>query len=98
MQSPQAGSFDFKAPHSLISPKVPILVFHGEIDQIVPFSSSKEILSLIPHAQFVSVGPNRGQLPNLKFGHQWFEYFNAGTWVDVIENFMEAGSEIGAKL
>jgi hypothetical protein len=73
-------------------------VIHGKNDRIVPFSSSREVLSFIPHAQFVSVGPNRGQLPNLKFGHQWFEYFDAQTWVDVFESFMEAESIAGTKL
>jgi hypothetical protein len=68
------------------------LVIHGETDNVVPFSCSQEILSLIPHARAVGIGDKLGQVPNLKFGHQWFEYFDVKVWVGVIEEFMKEQS------
>ncbi|KAF9443346.1 alpha/beta-hydrolase [Macrolepiota fuliginosa MF-IS2] len=85
----------FNAPHSFIPRHTSILVIHGQNDRIVPFSSSQEILSFIPHAESVSVGSKRGQVPNLDFGHQWFEYFGAQVWVDVMEVFMNTESGCG---
>ncbi|KAJ3573438.1 hypothetical protein NP233_g2436 [Leucocoprinus birnbaumii] len=81
----------FDAPHALISSSIPILVIHGMNDRVIPFAYSEEILSLIPHARAVGIGNKRGQVPSLKFGHQWFEYFDVQVWVGVVEEFMGQG-------
>ncbi len=65
---------------------------------MVPFFSSTDILSAIPHAKAVSIGPNRGQVPHLDFGHQWYEYFDIEVWVGVIEEWMKAEDKIETKL
>lgn len=36
----------------------------------------------------VEVGCTPGQVPNLDFGHHWFEYFDIQVWHDVVERFM----------
>lgn len=68
-----------------------ILVIHGILDTVIPFSCGQDLLSLIPHARMVEVGPLPGQIDNLDFGHNWFEYFDVERWRLVLEMFMEGG-------
>lgn len=88
----------FNAAHSQIPKSIPILVIHGQKDLVVPFSCTTEIFSSIPHAKAVSIGPNHGQVPNLDFGHQWYEYFDIEIWVGVFEEWMKMEGRGGAKL
>ncbi|KXN92265.1 hypothetical protein AN958_08718 [Leucoagaricus sp. SymC.cos] len=92
--SKQIINLDFNAPHSCISSSIPLLVIHGENDSVVPFFCNREILALIPHARAVGIGNARGQVPSLKFGHQWFEYFDVKVWVGVVEEFMKTQGKL----
>lgn len=65
-----------------------VLVIHGKEDRIVPNYCGDEILQRIPWAKMVEVGCTPGQVPNLDFGHHWFEYFDIQVWHDVVERFM----------
>jgi hypothetical protein len=56
---------------------------------VIPYSVSRQTLENIPWAKNVEVGSKPGQIPNLDFGHQWFEYFDIGIWRDVFEAFMD---------
>ncbi|KAF7967315.1 hypothetical protein HWV62_34713 [Athelia sp. TMB] len=48
----------------------------------------EEIAQLIPHARFVEVGSQPGQIPDLRFGHHWWEYFDERVWRDVVDVFI----------
>lgn len=84
-------NFDLGIAHSLVPSSISILVIHGQNDQVIPFSCSTDILSLIPHAKAVAIGSARGEVPDLKFGHLWYEYFDITVWVGVFEEFMKSG-------
>lgn len=43
----------------------------------------------IPWARFIEEGNEPGQVPTLSFGHNWYEYFDAKVWQDVVDNFMK---------
>ncbi|KAF8823846.1 hypothetical protein HHX47_DHR9000509 [Lentinula edodes] len=66
------------------------LVIHGEKDAIVPFSSGTNLRQVIPQASFIQTGPQPGQVPNLAFGHHWWEYFDIEVWVKVFETFLSS--------
>jgi len=36
----------------------------------------------------IEQGSDIGQVSSYAFGHQWFEYFDASVWVEVIDKFM----------
>jgi len=88
MQAHAMGEIDFDKLHRRLPRETQFLVVHGKRDQVVPYSESKKILRRIPWAREVSVGTCRGQVPNLEFGHHWFEYFSAEVWTGVIEEFL----------
>ncbi|KAJ3920859.1 Alpha/Beta hydrolase protein [Lentinula edodes] len=66
------------------------LVIHREKDAIVPFSSGTNLRQVIPQASFIQTGPQPGQVPNLAFGHHWWEYFDIEVWVKVFETFLSS--------
>ncbi|KAF9484709.1 alpha/beta-hydrolase [Pholiota conissans] len=66
-----------------------VLVIHGKLDNIVPFSYSSDVLQHIPWARMVEVGYGPGQLESLDFGHHWFEYFSVDVWYRVIVQFLD---------
>ncbi|KAJ3903829.1 Alpha/Beta hydrolase protein [Lentinula edodes] len=66
------------------------LVIHGEKDAIVPFSSGTNLRQVIPQVSFIQTGPQPGQVPNLAFGHHWWEYFDIEVWVKVFETFLSS--------
>ena len=74
--------------HTKFSSDTPVLIIHGKLDNIVPFYCSEEIAQLIPHARFVEVGSKPGQIPDLQFGHHWWEYFDERVWRDVVDVFI----------
>ncbi|TCD70933.1 hypothetical protein EIP91_000839 [Steccherinum ochraceum] len=76
-------------------PSIPVLVIHGSEDQIVPLTEGQELLKRIPWARMVQVGDKPGQIPSGKFGHHWWEYFEASVWVDAIEVFLANGGRGG---
>ncbi|KAK7040868.1 hypothetical protein VNI00_009464 [Paramarasmius palmivorus] len=85
-QALQAFNFADLLGHVL--PTTKVLVIHGELDQVIPFSAAQTILGRIPSAQFLRAGTERGELPTLRFGHHWYEYFDPEIWRDVLEVFM----------
>lgn len=70
-----------------------ILIIHGKLDTVLPFSSANKTLALIPHARLVQVGTGPGQIDSLNFGHNWFEYFDVERWVGVFESFLEGDGD-----
>jgi len=40
----------------------------------------------------VEVGNLPGQVPDLNFGHNWFEYFDMRVWDDVFRQFLSKKS------
>ncbi|KAK0496838.1 Alpha/Beta hydrolase protein [Armillaria luteobubalina] len=82
-------SFDFE--HQLVDmPRnTRILVVHGRLDKVIPFSFGQDITNMIPWATMVSVGSKPGQVPSYDFGHYWYEYFDIQVWVDVVEKFLK---------
>lgn len=88
----QMRSFSFDNYYSKLRPPPDgpaILVIHGTLDAVLPFSSLAHLLSVIPHARTVDVGPLPGQIDHLDFGHNWFEYFDVDRWRLVLEKFLE---------
>ncbi|TFK30094.1 alpha/beta-hydrolase [Coprinopsis marcescibilis] len=88
MQARALGKMKFDGFHEQIPRDIKVLVLHGELDQVLPFSSSRQVLKRIPWAKDVEVGGKPGQVPSLAFGHQWFEYFDIAVWKNVIEMFL----------
>ncbi|KAJ7633046.1 Alpha/Beta hydrolase protein [Roridomyces roridus] len=85
--------FDFGDLLGKLPEELPVLVLHGEADEIIPFECSKEILRRIPGARFVEVGPEPGKLPTLTFGHNFTLYFPALVWEHLIREFLKVGKE-----
>ncbi|KAG6814596.1 hypothetical protein H0H92_000125 [Tricholoma furcatifolium] len=81
-----------------LSKAIQVLVIHGELDEVVPFSCGQEILQRIPWAQFVAIGKKPGQVENFAFGHHWFEYFDIRVWHDVVEIFLGNQNTAAARL
>ncbi|KAF9068297.1 Alpha/Beta hydrolase protein [Rhodocollybia butyracea] len=73
-----------------IPPNIQFLVIHGLRDAIVPFSSGKKLLQVVPGSTFVQTGSRPGQVPNIDFGHHWWEYFPIEVWVNVLEKFLSS--------
>ncbi|KAK7040863.1 hypothetical protein VNI00_009459 [Paramarasmius palmivorus] len=90
--------FDLSGYHDKLPRDIKFLVLAGKNDTIIPYSCSEELLRRIPWAQSVGVGNSPGQIPNLAFGHHWFEYFPIQIWVDVFENFLQGPSSAGPRL
>ncbi|KAJ7137816.1 Alpha/Beta hydrolase protein [Mycena epipterygia] len=82
--------FDFAALLEKLPQDLPVLVTHGEADQIIPFECSQEIVRRIPGARFVEVGPEPGKLPTLQFGHNWTLYFAVSIWENLVKEFLRA--------
>ncbi|KAJ7461571.1 Alpha/Beta hydrolase protein [Mycena latifolia] len=82
--------FDFVALLEKLPQDMPVLVIHGEADQIIPFECSKVILQRIPGARFIEVGPEPGKLPTLTFGHNFTLYFPVSIWDDIVNNFLRS--------
>ncbi|KAJ6531610.1 Alpha/Beta hydrolase protein [Mycena vulgaris] len=80
--------FDFADLLEKLPEDMPVLVVHGEADQIIPFECSKVILQRIPHARFIEVGPEPGKLPSLTFGHNFTLYFPVSIWGDLVDQFL----------
>ncbi|KII89084.1 hypothetical protein PLICRDRAFT_40727 [Plicaturopsis crispa FD-325 SS-3] len=88
-QKSAMAKFDLGALHAQIPRTTRVLVIHGKRDTVVPFSRGEEFTRLIPHAVLLGVREDTGYgLPNLDFGHAWWEYFDIQIWNDVIENFL----------
>ncbi|KAJ7917535.1 Alpha/Beta hydrolase protein [Mycena leptocephala] len=78
-------AFDFEELLPNISSSIPVLVIHGQQDQVIPFRCAEEMQQRIAGARFVELGNKPGQVPSLAFGHQWFEYFDLNVWYNVID-------------
>ncbi|PPQ68157.1 hypothetical protein CVT25_014083 [Psilocybe cyanescens] len=65
-----------------------IMVIHGRLDRVIPFTCAEEIIKQIPQACLVEKGSLPGQIPSYEFGHFWYEYFDIHIWRDVIDTFM----------
>ncbi|KAH9483869.1 hypothetical protein JR316_0003347 [Psilocybe cubensis] len=83
-------NFDFVELLSKLSVDIQVMVIHGRLDQVVPFTCAEEIIRRIPHARLVEIGNLPGQIPSCDFGHFWYEYFDIQVWRDVIDVFMGA--------
>ncbi|KAF9014035.1 Alpha/Beta hydrolase protein [Cyathus striatus] len=81
MQGLALRAWNFEGFHQKISKDIPILVIHGERDEI-------EILRRFPWAKMVEIGQTPGQVETLAFGHHWFEYFHESVWMDVFDGFL----------
>ncbi|KAE9397386.1 alpha/beta-hydrolase [Gymnopus androsaceus JB14] len=81
-----------------IPPTTQFLIIHGEKDSIVPFSSGKKLLQVIPQARFVQTGSQPGEVPNLAFGHHWWEYFDIEVWLNVVETFLSQENQLHGRL
>ncbi|KAF8216664.1 Alpha/Beta hydrolase protein [Mycena galopus ATCC 62051] len=77
--------FDFEDLLPNISRDIRVLIIHGQQDQVIPFRCVEDMLERIPGARLVDLGNKPGQVPNLAFGHQWFEYFDLRVWYNVID-------------
>ncbi|KZP21122.1 alpha/beta-hydrolase [Athelia psychrophila] len=87
-QARAVKNLNFGNLHAQLPADIPVLVIHGKLDAIVPFFCGEEVARLIPHARFVEVGAQPGQIPDLEFGHHWWEYFDEGVWRDVVDVFV----------
>lgn len=88
-QKRAASQYDFTGFHSHLSPDTQFMIIHGELDQVAPFTNLQGFLTRIPWARVVPVGDGPGSLPNLRFGHDWIEYFDPQVWCDVFEAFLQ---------
>ncbi|RXW18979.1 hypothetical protein EST38_g6875 [Candolleomyces aberdarensis] len=88
MQARALGRFDFTEFQAKVPKDTKILVIHGKLDEVLPYSASRVILERMPSAKDVEVGDKPGQIPSLDFGHQWFEYFDIEVWRNVFEVFL----------
>lgn len=86
------GRFSFNHLFSKLPP-TPVLVIHGVLDTVVPFTCGEEILRMLPTARLVPIGTRPGAVPSYQFGHAWFEYFDIEVWKSVFETFMASGLE-----
>ncbi|ORY26033.1 Alpha/Beta hydrolase protein [Naematelia encephala] len=59
---------------------IPILSWHGTLDETLPTTHQSPILTSIKHARGLT----------FPCGHSWFDYFGPGHWVDVIGGFLDA--------
>ncbi|KAF9041823.1 alpha/beta-hydrolase [Hymenopellis radicata] len=85
--------FSFQGLHANLKPAPhgpAVLIIHGTLDAVVPFSDGLKLLELMPHAQMVEAGDSVGQIDSLDFGHNWFEYYEAERWCAVIEKFLNS--------
>lgn len=90
------STFSFPNLHSKLLPPPDgpaILIIHGELDNVLPFSSVKTTLAIVPHAKLVQVGTKPGQIDSLDFGHNWYEYFEVERWRQVFESFFGTVNE-----
>ncbi|KAF5349452.1 hypothetical protein D9757_012427 [Collybiopsis confluens] len=87
-QQQAAASFDIQHLLAFIPRTTKILVIHGELDQIIPYSAGRDIPAHITTAKFMSIGPAPGQVYTPTFGHFWFQYFNIDMWREVLERHM----------
>ncbi len=85
------GKFNLGDLHKYISRDLPVLVIHGQLDDIVPYPAGEEVLRRIPSARQVEVGLQVGQIPHEQFGHMWWEYFDIDIWRGVLEKFLNTG-------
>ncbi|KAF8891232.1 Alpha/Beta hydrolase protein [Infundibulicybe gibba] len=81
--------FDFEGLLSKLSQNIQVMVIHGQLDQVIPPDCGVGILKRIPWAKSIEVGDQPGQVPTMAFGHQWYEYFDAQVWHDVVDVFMK---------
>ncbi|KAK7467527.1 hypothetical protein VKT23_004580 [Stygiomarasmius scandens] len=88
-QQRAALTFDFESLLSKIPRTTKVAIIHGELDQMIPFSAGLDIIHRIPSARLLEQGYQPGQVPSYSFGHQWFQYFDDTTWVNVFETFMK---------
>ncbi|KIK58149.1 hypothetical protein GYMLUDRAFT_45343 [Collybiopsis luxurians FD-317 M1] len=89
-QQQAVASFNFHHLLAYIPRDIKILVIHGELDQIIPYSAGRDIPSYIPSAKFMSIGRGAGQVYSPTFGHCWFQYFNINMWREVLERHMSS--------
>lgn len=82
------GKFNLEPYYAKIPKDLSILVIHGKLDDILPYSCGELLLRRIPQAKLVEVGSKPGQVPSDQYGHIWFEYFDISVWRDVFENFL----------
>ncbi|KII89085.1 hypothetical protein PLICRDRAFT_595483 [Plicaturopsis crispa FD-325 SS-3] len=88
-QKAATAKFDLGGLHARIPRATRVLVIHGKRDAVVPFSRGEELTRLIPHVILLGIRKDTGYgLPNLDFGHAWWEYFDIQIWNDAIENFL----------
>jgi len=87
---------NFENLHAKLPRDTQILLIHGMLDKVVPFSSGQEILRLLPHARIVEIGDLPGQIPDYQFGHHWWEYYDIKVWQNVMDKFI--GAEAKARL
>ncbi|KXN92264.1 Putative aminoacrylate hydrolase RutD [Leucoagaricus sp. SymC.cos] len=96
-QSQALRKFDFEQLLKHIPKDIRVLVIHGQLDQVIPFSCAEDIISRIPQARLVGEGSQFGHVPTLKFGHLWYEYFDPQVWHDVLHAFMQQEAAPSAK-
>jgi len=88
MQAIALKSFDFDELYRRLPNDTQVLIIHGKLDQVVPFSSAQSMFEKMPRSRMVEVGNLPGQVPDLDFGHNWFEYFDMRVWDDVFRQFL----------
>ncbi|KAF9443345.1 alpha/beta-hydrolase [Macrolepiota fuliginosa MF-IS2] len=80
--------FDFERLLDYLPRDIQVLIIHGQLDQVIPFSCGQDIMKRIPWARVIEEGSQPGKVPTLKFGHLWYEYFDPQIWCDVLHEFV----------
>lgn len=84
----QLKTFDFDGPRGRLPKDIPVVIIHGKLDQVVPFSCADYLLEKMPRSRMIEVGNLPGQVPHLDFGHNWFDYFDIRVWDDVFRQIL----------
>ncbi|RXW18980.1 hypothetical protein EST38_g6874 [Candolleomyces aberdarensis] len=79
---------DLYEPYANVTKDTKIMVIHGKLDEVLPYSASRVILERLPWAKDAEVGDKPGQIPSLDFGRHWFEYFDIEVWKNIFEVFL----------
>lgn len=81
--------------HGQLDQVIPISCANVSCDPLSEFRNAQchiypqDIMERIPWARSVEEGIQPGQVPTLKFGHLWYEYFDPQVWHDVLHTFMQ---------
>lgn len=60
---------------------MPILSIHGTEDTVVPIEQQNALSECLPNLEIC-------RLPDQRFGHMWYDYFDVRGWVKIIGDFL----------